>query len=32
MTPADRRITELIDKWLASIDLHLKYVELSDAS
>jgi hypothetical protein len=30
MTPADRRITELIDKWLASIDLHLKYVELSD--
>jgi hypothetical protein len=32
MTPADRRITELIDKWLASIDLHLKYVELSDAA
>lgn len=32
MTPADRRITELIDKWLASVDLHLKYVELSDAS
>lgn len=30
MTPADRRIKELIDKWLASIDLHLKYVELSD--
>jgi hypothetical protein len=30
MTPADRRITELIDKWLASIDLHLQYVELSD--
>ncbi len=30
MTPADRRITELIDKWLASIELHLKYVELSD--
>lgn len=30
MTPADRRITELIDKWLASVDLHLKYVELSD--
>jgi hypothetical protein len=30
MTPADRRISELIDKWLASIDLHLKYVELSD--
>jgi hypothetical protein len=32
MTPADRRITELIDKWLASIDLHLKYVELNDAA
>jgi hypothetical protein len=32
MTPADRRITELIDKWLASIQLHLQYVELSDAA
>jgi hypothetical protein len=32
MTPADRRITELIDKWLSSIDLHLQYVELSDAA
>ncbi len=32
MTPADRRITEQIDKWLASVDLHLKYVELSDAA
>lgn len=32
MTPADRRITELIDKWLTSIDLHLQYVELSDAA
>ena len=32
MTPADRRITELIDKWLASIDLHLQYAELNDAS
>ena len=32
MSPADRRITELIDKWLASVDLHLKYVELSDAA
>lgn len=32
MTPADRRITELIEKWLVSIDLHLKYVELSDAA
>ena len=32
MTPADRRVSELIDKWLASIDLHLQYVELSDAA
>jgi hypothetical protein len=32
MTPADRRINELIDKWLASVDLHLQYVELSDAA
>ena len=32
MTPADRRITELIDKWLTSIDLHLSYSELSDAA
>ena len=32
MTPADRRITELIQKWLASIELHLQYVELSDAA
>ena len=32
MTPADRRITELIDKWLTSIDLHLGYTELSDAA
>lgn len=32
MTPADRRINELIDKWLASVDLHLRYVELSDAA
>lgn len=32
MTPADRRISEVIDKWLVSIDLHLQYVELSDAA
>lgn len=30
MSPADRRIAELIDRWLASIDLHLQYVELDD--
>jgi hypothetical protein len=32
MTPADRRINELIEKWLTSIDLHLKHVELNDAA
>lgn len=32
MTPADRRISELVDKWLQSVDLHLQYVELSDAA
>jgi hypothetical protein len=30
MTPAEKRIKELIDRWLASIELHLQYVELSD--
>jgi hypothetical protein len=32
MTPADRRITELIEKWLTSVELHLQYAELSDAA
>lgn len=32
MTPPDRRISELIDKWLTSVDLHLQYLELSDAA
>jgi hypothetical protein len=32
MTPADRRISELIDKWLSSVELHLQYAELSDAA
>jgi hypothetical protein len=32
MTPADRRISELIDKWLQSVDLHLRYAELTDAA
>ncbi len=30
MTPAEKRIKELIDRWLASIELHLQYVNLSD--
>jgi hypothetical protein len=29
MTPADKRIAELIERWLASVDLHLQYVDLS---
>lgn len=32
MTPADRRINELIEKWLTSVELHLKHVELNDAA
>jgi hypothetical protein len=32
MTPQDRRISELVDKWLTSVDLHLQYLELSDAA
>jgi len=32
MSPADRRIQELIEKWRGSVDLHLQYVELSDAA
>lgn len=30
MTPADHRVAELIDRWIASIDAHLRYTELSD--
>lgn len=30
MTPAEKRIKELIDRWMTSIELHLQYVELSD--
>jgi hypothetical protein len=29
--PADQRIAELIGRWLASIDQHLRYAELGDA-
>jgi len=31
MTPADKRVLDLLDRWLASIELHLKYVELDEA-
>ncbi len=31
MTPADKRMMELLDRWLTSLELHLKYVDLPDA-
>ncbi len=31
MTPADKRILDLLDKWLLSLELHLKYAQLNDA-
>jgi hypothetical protein len=31
MTPADKRMMELLQKWLASLDLHLQYADLSEA-
>jgi len=31
MTPADKRMMELLDKWLTSLELHLKYVDLNEA-
>ncbi len=31
-TPADQRLLELLDKWLTSLDLHLKYSSLDDDS
>jgi hypothetical protein len=31
MTPADKRMTELLDRWLTSLELHLKYADLPDA-
>ena len=30
MNPTDQRVTELVDKWLTSIELHLKYATLTD--
>ena len=29
-TPADQRVLELLDKWIGSLDLHLKYASLDD--
>jgi hypothetical protein len=31
-TPADQRLLELLDKWLKSVELHLKYSTLDDDS
>jgi hypothetical protein len=31
-TPADQRLLELLDKWLASLELHAKYSSLDDDS
>jgi len=30
MNPADQRLTELVDKWLKSLELHLKYSGLTE--
>lgn len=32
MSAADERVTELLDGWLASVDLHLRYLQLDDAA
>ena len=32
MNPADKRLSELIDKWLTSLELHLKYSALDEGS
>lgn len=32
MNPADKRLGELLDKWLTSLELHLKYATLDEAA
>ncbi len=32
MTPADKRMLDLLDRWLVSIELHLNYLDLDEAS
>jgi len=32
VNPADKRLIDLVDKWLASLELHLKYSGLDDAT
>lgn len=31
MTPADKRVMDLLERWLKSIELHLKYADLDEA-
>jgi hypothetical protein len=31
MSEADKRVSELLDRWLASLDLHARYLKLDDA-
>ena len=32
MSAADKRIAELLDRWLASVELHARYLKLDDAA
>lgn len=32
MTPADKRMSDLLDRWLTSLELHLKYADLDEAA
>ena len=32
MSPADKRVSELLDRWLASVELHARYLELDAES
>jgi hypothetical protein len=32
MSATDRRVAELLDRWLASVELHLRYLPLDDAA
>ena len=32
MSTTDRRVEELLDRWLASVELHLRYLQLDDAA
>lgn len=32
MTPTDKRVKELIDRWLTSLELHMQYADLNDSA